>query len=259
MKVLFIGDVVGKRGREALSKHLPMLKEKYCPDFIIANGENSAHGKGITKKIYQSFVDMGIDVITMGNHTFSNDNLYTFIDEADHLITPANRDIDKPGKHAITLSYEGKKVVVYNLSGKTFMDDHVVEEPIPAMEKLLKEYPGDIHIVDLHGEATSEKAAFLHYYYDRVQMIVGTHTHIQTADEDIYHGCAFITDVGMCGGYDSIIGRDSDEVLERLTTGRKTHFIPADTPGIFCGVVVTFDMESLKATHIERIQIRPEM
>ena len=257
MKVLFIGDIVGKRGREALIAHLPMLKEKYAPDFIIANGENSAHGKGITKKIYNQYLSMGIDMITMGNHTFSNDNLMTFIDQADRLVCPANRDTDKPGTPVRYLDYKGKKVGVYNLVGEIFMDS-VEESPLPAMERLLKYYPADIHIVDFHAEATGEKAIFLHYFYDKVEMIVGTHTHIQTADECIFKGCAFISDVGMCGGYDSIIGKDADEVLERVTTGRHTHFVPADTPAVFSAVFVTFNDETNRAESIERIQIRPE-
>ena len=257
MRILFAGDIVGKRGREVLAKHLPSLKAQYEPDFVIVNGENAAHGKGITKKIYNSFVSLGADVITMGNHTFSNDNLLTFIGEADRLVTPANRDPDKPSRPVKYLEYQGKKIAVFNLVGEIFMDP-VTESPAAALERLIREYPADLRIVDFHAEATSEKAILLRLFYDQVSLIVGTHTHVQTADECVYKGCAFISDIGMCGGYDSIIGRDTQEILERVKTGKHTHFVPADTPGIFSAVVVDFNDETCRAESIRRIQIRPE-
>ena len=256
MNILFIGDVVGKSGRNVLSLYLSDLKKKYQADFTIVNGENSAHGKGITEKIYNEFLDLGVDCITMGNHTFSKSNIYTFIDKADKLVTPANRDIDKPGRHCRIFDVKGYKVGVCNLCGSVFMDS-IEKDPIDSMFELIDKYPCDIRIIDFHGEATSEKAVFLRIFCKDACMIVGTHTHVQTADECIYNGCAFISDAGMSGAYDSVIGRDNEEVLDRVLCGKESHFIPSENPGMLCGVFVKINEETLRAEYIERIQIRP--
>jgi len=256
MNILFIGDIVGASGRQALFENLDRLKKEYNIDFTIVNGENSAHGKGITKKIYDSFVNAGIDVVTMGNHTFSKNDIYQFIDDAKVLVRPANMLPTDVGQAAVIVEHNGKRVFVCNLSGQVFMDQ-VTESPFTAMDKLLRQYKADIKIVDLHAEATSEKIAFMHKYHNDVAMIVGTHTHVQTADEMVFEGCAFISDVGMTGAYYSVIGRDVEETLERMTTGVKTRFKVAENDGILCGVVVTIDDSTNRATNIERIQIRP--
>ena len=258
MRVLFIGDVVGKTGRDTLNKYLAQLQKQYQIDFTIVNGENAAHGKGITQKIYEGFINQGVDVVTMGNHTYSKDVILKFIMDAERLIRPGNQDMDKPGRSAIVIPWKNIRVGVYNLSGQVFMEN-VAMSPIKMMEKLLAEYPAEIKIVDFHGEATGEKASFLHTYYSQLSLVVGTHTHIQTADEMIYHGCGFITDVGMCGAYDSIIGRDTNEVLEHLLTDKKTHFIPGSTPGILCGLVASIDEKTGRMTAIQRIQLRPQI
>lgn len=256
MKVLFIGDIVGKSGRNALFEHLPFLKEKYHPDILIINGENSAHGKGITKKIYDSFADAGVDCITMGNHTFSKDNIMTFIEDAELMIRPLNMEPVEPGKPARVIEREGCKVGIYNVYGTVFMDK-ATESPFSAMQKLLEQYPADIRIVDIHAEATSEKYAFMEYFKDQIQLIVGTHTHIQTADESIHDGCAFICDVGMTGPYDSVLGRDTQEVLQHFAGDMTTRYTISENPGLLCGIYVEIDTDQKKATYIERIQIRP--
>ena len=257
MKVLFVGDIVGASGREVFFQNVEKIRKDYNIDVVIVNGENSAHGKGITRKIYQSFVNANVDVVTLGNHTFSKNDIFMFIDDADRMIRPANMEPLAVGQVFKSFYFNGVKVGVYNLLGKVFMDQ-ATESPFVTMERLLRQYPCDIHIVDLHGEATSEKIAFMHHFKNRIEMVVGTHTHVQTADDMVMDGCAFISDVGMCGSYRSVIGRDIDETLRKLLTNEKTRFTVATGPAVFSGVVVDIDTVKKRAVSIERIQIRPE-
>ncbi len=257
MKILFIGDVVGAIGREMVMKYVPILKDSHGLDLVIANGENSAHGKGITKKIYDQLIQAGVDVITMGNHTFSKNDIYTFIDEADRLVRPMNMEPTEYGKSTCIINVKGKNVAVSNVCGEVFMHN-VIDSPFACMEDILEASDAHIHVVDFHGEATSEKIAFAYRFAGEIQAVVGTHTHVQTADERIIQGTATITDLGMCGAYESVLGRDIDEILTRFTTNEKTKYKLASGPGIFCGAIVTIDDISNQATHIERIRICPE-
>ena len=257
MNILFIGDIVGSAGREAVERYLPVLKEQYAVDFVVANAENSAHGKGITKKIYHQLCEMGIDVMTMGNHTFSKDNIYTFIEEADRLVRPMNMEPLEPGRSTVVKTVKEKRIAVTNLCGEVWMNN-VVDSPFSCMEQVLEEIDADIYLVDIHGETTSEKIAFTYCFAGRVAAVVGTHTHVQTADERIIDGTAAITDLGMCGPYTSVIGRDVDEIITRFTTNEKTRFTMAQGSAVFCGALVSIDDFSNKAVSIERIQIRPE-
>ncbi len=256
MKVLFIGDIVGAAGRNAFFQQLPFLRNEYPHDILIVNGENSAHGKGITRKIYNSFVDAKVDCITMGNHTFSKNDILDFIDEAEILIRPANMEPEEYGKPARIIDVNGTKVGIYNVYGTIFMD-RFTEDPFITMEKLFERYPSDVAIIDIHGEATSEKYAFMRCFKDRAAMIVGTHTHIQTADEDVIDGCAFICDVGMCGPYDSVLGRDNDEVINMMKNHVTSRYTVSTNPAVLCAVYVEIDDETHRATSIRRIQIRP--
>lgn len=258
MKVLFIGDIVGSVGREVVREHLPRLKEQHKIDFVVANGENSAHGKGITKKIYHQLLGYGIDVITMGNHTFSKNDIFQFIDEADKLVRPANMDPVEYGQSCVVQKINGKRIAVCNLCGEVWMNN-IIDSPFFCMEDMLSEVEADMYFVDFHGETTSEKIAFTYNFAGRVHAVMGTHTHVQTADERIVNGTAAISDLGMCGAYTSVIGRDVAEIVTRFTTDEKTKFKIADGPGIFCGAIVEFDDESNKAIHIERVQIRPDV
>lgn len=257
MNILFIGDIVGSVGREIVQEHLPSLKEKYAIDLVIANAENAAHGKGITKKIYDQLLNMGIDVLTMGNHTFSKDNIYTFIDEADRMVRPMNMEPVDPGQSTLVIQVNNKRVAVTNLCGEVWMNN-VIDSPFACMDEVLEDIDADIYLVDLHGETTSEKIAFSYYFAERIQAVIGTHTHVQTADERIIDGTAAISDIGMCGPYTSVIGRDVNEIITRFTTDEKTKFTIAQGPGIFCGAVVTIDEMNNRAISIKRIQIRPE-
>ena len=258
MKVLFVGDIVGKSGRNALQEHLPFLRNKYGFDLLIVNGENSAHGKGITQKIYNSFVEQGVDVVTLGNHAFSKDNIFSFLTNADKIIRPVNMEPLNVGKSCKIIDFNGLKVGVYNIYGNAYMENST-EKPITAMLKLVEYNPADIKIVDIHAETTGEKVAFMQYFKHDVQMIVGTHTHIQTADEGIYDNCAYITDVGMTGPYDSVLGRDTDEVLNSMINNLNTRYTVSDSPGMVSAVIVEIDEQNRKAVSIERIQIKPEL
>ncbi len=257
MKILFVGDVVGSVGRQMVVSTIPALRKEKQIDLVICNGENSAHGKGITRKIYNQLLNAGVDVVTMGNHTFSKNDLLTFIDEADRLVRPMNMEPTEPGRSTCVVDVCGKKVAVSNLSGEVFMNN-ITDSPFLCMEEILEDYEDcDLHVVDFHGEATSEKIAFTYNFASQLAAVVGTHTHVQTADERIVDGCAAITDLGMCGPYNSVLGRDVNEVLAKFN-GEKTRYTMASGPGIFCGLVVTIDDLSNRAIAVERIQIKEQ-
>lgn len=257
MKILFVGDVVGSVGRQMVIDTVPRLREEKQIDLVICNGENAAHGKGITKKIYNQLIGAGIDVITMGNHTFSKNDILLFIDEADKLVRPMNMEPTEPGKSTCVVQVKDKSVAISNLSGEVFMNN-ITDSPFACMEDILEDYEDcDLHVVDLHAEATSEKIAFTYCFASQLAAVVGTHTHVQTADERIIDGCAAITDLGMCGPYNSVLGRDIDEVIARFT-GSKTKYTMASGPGIFCGLIVEIDDITNNAVAVERIQIKEE-
>lgn len=256
MKILFIGDIVGSTGRAAVKELLPSLKSDYGIDLTIANGENAAHGKGITRKIYDELLRTGIDLITLGNHAFSKSDIYGFIDQAKQLVRPANLDPTDVGTGIVTVEVKGQKVSVVNLCGSVFMEG-IVESPFVSMKKIAEISRGNITIVDLHAEATSEKIAFTYMFQDCCTAVLGTHTHVQTADEKIMNGCAYISDVGMCGPYDGVIGREVKEVLDRFNGRKTTVYTVAQGDAQFCAVVLTINEETKRAESIERIQIRP--
>lgn len=256
MKLLFIGDIVGSSGRAILQEKLSFLKEKYAVDCVIVNGENAAHGKGITRRIYNQIKNLGVDAITMGNHTFSKGELLDFIDEADILVRPMNLTPVNKGKAVFEFDVCGKKLAVVNLCGQVFMD-RIERSPFECMDEVLNTTDADMIFVDFHGETTSEKITFAHVYGKYCIGICGTHTHVQTADERIVDGCGFISDAGMCGTWDSVLGRDKNEVIRHLVYHEPTRYTIAEGPAVLCGVVIDIDDETLRATQIERIQIRP--
>ena len=256
MRILFVGDIVGSVGREMVETYVPKLKKEKNIDLVIANGENAAHGKGITKKIYQQLLSAGVDVITLGNHAFSKDTIFSFIEEADRMVRPMNLEPLDGGQYYKVVEVCGRRICIVNLMCNVFMVQ-VKGSPFECMSKVLKEVKADLYFVDLHGEATSEKIAFSYFFEGKVQMIVGTHTHVQTADERVENNTAFISDAGMCGAYRSVIGRDVEEVLTRFTTEEKTRFTVAEGSGIFCGVIYDVDESTNTPKSIERVQIRP--
>ena len=256
MNVLFIGDIVGRDGRNVVKEKIPLLKEKFEVDFVIANGENAAHGKGLTPKVFHELLSYGIDAITLGNHTFSKREIHELLE--DHrLIRPVNLAPKEGGSSLRIYQIQNKKIAIMNICGSVFMD-RVTESSYHSADALLNA-DADIKIVDLHAETTGEKITFCHLYRHDFTAVLGTHTHVQTADETIWDGCAFISDVGMCGPYRSILGRDIDEVIAKTVDGKETRFTVASGDAIFCGVIIQIDEQSNRATGIKRIQIRPEL
>lgn len=257
MKILFIGDIVGNKGRAAVKKLLPSLRLTHDIDVVIANGENAAHGKGITRKIYEELLSYGIDVITLGNHAFSKADLYEFIATADRLVRPINMLPLEFGQGLLEIDVKGVPLVIVNVLGSVFMEN-TSESPFELLQRFTGKFINKVVIVDMHAEATSEKLAFAYMYQNCLSAVIGTHTHVQTADEKIMNGCAFISDVGMTGPYDSVIGRDVAEVLDRFNGIKTHHFTVGTGEAQFCAVYIEVDNASKRALKIERIQIRPE-
>ena len=260
MKVVFIGDIVGSIGRETVATYLPRLKGKYKPDVVIANGENAAAGRGLTKKVYQELLFMGIDVVTMGNHTWDQKEIFDFIDDEDFLIRPANFSSDAPGKGMTTIMKNGVTLNVINLHGRTFLPPH--EDPFAMSLDLIEEAKkiSPLIFVDFHAEATSEKIAMGWHLDGKASVVVGTHTHVQTADARILpEGTAYLTDAGMTGPYDGILGMKKEDVLYRFRTNMPSRFeVPKEGRSQLSGVFVEIDDRSGKAMAIERIYINED-
>lgn len=256
MNILFIGDVFSAIGREMIETYLPRLKAQYHIDVVIANVENATHGKGLNKKHYEDFLFQGISLMTMGNHTFAKKELFDYIDEADRLVVPYNQPKALPGVGSRQITINGKKIRVTNLLGITFMDGKS-QNPFEAIDEILADDTSDIHIVDFHAEATSEKIALGYYLDGQVSAVLGTHTHVTTADERILpKGTAYQSDVGMCGPYESVIGCDKELIIKRMKTGMMTPFVVAESEGQFRATLLTFNQEN-QCTQIKRICIDP--
>lgn len=260
MKILFIGDIVGSPGREAFKAFLPNLKEKYHPTITIVNGENAAGGKGITEKIYREFLEIGTHVVTLGNHTWDNKEIFEFIDEEKYLIRPANFPTGTPGKGMTFLKINEIEVAIINLQGRTFLP--AIDCPFQKANELILEAKKrtNIIIVDFHAEATSEKQAMGWYLDGQVSAVVGTHTHVQTADERILpKGTAYITDVGMTGIYDGILGVDKEAVLKKFLTNLPVRFeVPKKGLVQLNGVLIEVNEKTGLAERIERILINED-
>ena len=257
MNILFIGDVFSSIGREMIEQYLPQLKNKYHIDVVIANVENATHGKGLLKKHYEEFLFQGISLMTMGNHTFAKKELFDYIDEADRLIVPYNQPKALPGVGSREITIQGKKIRVTNLLGITFMDGKS-QNPFEAIDDVLKEDTSDIHIIDFHAEATSEKMALGYYLDGKVSAVLGTHTHIHTSDEKILpQGTAYQSDIGMTGPYESVIGCDKDSIIKRMKSGLMTPFQIADSEGQLLGTLLMFNQQN-QCISIERIRIDPQ-
>lgn len=217
MRVLFLGDVFGTRGMEALYKYLPQVKTDYKPNLIFMNGENVDKGFGISEKIYKELMIMGVNAITLGNHSFSKRELIDFIDDS-NIIRPANFSDAVPGKGYITVKYNTETVTVINLMGRIFMGDPL-DNPFKKVDEILDEIDSDFIFVDMHAEATSEKIAMAHFLDGRVTAVVGTHTHVPTADAMVFpNKTMYITDIGMTGAKYGILGADKDIILDKFLT-----------------------------------------
>jgi metallophosphoesterase (TIGR00282 family) len=243
MRLLFVGDVVGRSGRSALLEQLPVLRSRWRLDFVVVNGENAAGGFGITEAIAEEFIDAGADAITLGNHAFDQREALVYIERQPRLIRPANFPRGTPGRGANLIeAANGAKVLVVNMMGRVFMD--ALDDPFARIDEELSACPlgqaCDAAIVDFHAEATSEKQAFGHFVDGRASLVVGTHTHTPSADHRILAGgTAYMSDAGMTGDYDSVIGMEKEEPLRRfirrLPSGR---FEPAAGVATLSGLAV---------------------
>jgi len=243
MRLLFVGDVVGRAGRAILLAQLPLLRTKWALDFVVVNGENAAGGFGITADICEEFIEAGADAVTLGNHAFDQREALVYIERQPRLIRPANYPGGTPGRGAgVIEARSGAKVLVVNMMGRIFMD--ALDDPFARIDRELAACPlgvgCDAAIVDFHAEATSEKQAFAFHIDGRVSLVVGTHTHAPSADHRILAGgTAFISDAGMTGDYDSVIGMDKAEPLRRFTTKiQGGRLEPALGAATLCGVAV---------------------
>lgn len=257
MRLLFIGDIVGEAGRKMVQTYLPKLKEKHSLDVVFANGENMAGGFGFNEKSFLEMSQAGVDVLTGGNHSFDKKEGYDIIENEEYLLRPDNYPDKLPGKgHTLFTSSQGLKVAVFNLMGRIFMDP--LDCPFQRFDKLYEQYKDQakVIVVDFHAEATSEKVAFGWHAEGRASLVVGTHTHIQTADDRVFpEGTAYISDLGMTGAYDSVIGVKKEAVLEKFILRRGRRFEPASGDPWLCGVIVDIDEKTGKAQKIERIRL----
>lgn len=257
MRVLFIGDIVGKVGRTAVKALLPQLSEKYKLDLVIANGENIAGGFGLTESLVSEILGMGVHIITTGNHVWDKKEFVNYISKDNRVLRPLNYPPGVPGYGSILFTApNGQKVAVVNMSGRVFMSN--MDCPFRTAKSEIDRLGHEtrIIIVDFHAEATSEKIAFGYFLDGKVSAVIGTHTHVQTADEKILaHGTAYITDVGMTGPSCSVIGIEIDQIIDRFLTNMPARFETARGEGILSAVVIDINKESGKATALQRLQI----
>ncbi|MFD2232930.1 TIGR00282 family metallophosphoesterase [Phaeospirillum tilakii] len=265
MKLLFLGDVVGRAGRDAVLAWMKEIRSRVAPDFVVLNGENAAHGFGLTPKICDDFYAAGVDVVTLGNHAWDHREILNYIDGEPRLLRALNFPPGTPGRGVgvYTLA-RGRRVAVIQVMGRLFMD--ALDCPFAALERELARLrlgPGglDAILVDVHAEATSEKMALGHSCDGRVTLVVGTHSHIPTADAQILpRGTAYLTDAGMCGDYDSVIGMKKIPATQKFT--RKVpgeRLSPADGTGTVCGVLVETDEKTGLATRIAPLRVGPRL
>ncbi len=256
MKILIVGDVYSKLGRASLEENIKKIKQEQTINFIIVNGENISHGKGMNLNHYKWLMGLGVNVITMGNHTWNNRQIFDYIDESNSIVRPYNYKHEYPGKGYITVNYNGLKITVFQMIGRTFMneDDYC---PFKKTEELLENVKSDIYICDFHAEATSEKIAYGHYFDGRVDVMFGTHTHVQTSDNRILpNGSAYITDVGMTGPVDGVIGTKKEIIINRFMNDAKELFQPQDTGRKqFCAIIIEINDLTHKVTKIDRINM----
>jgi metallophosphoesterase (TIGR00282 family) len=258
LKLLFIGDIVGRAGRKVLADNLYRVVDRQMVDLVVANGENAASGYGLTYKVLHELFDAGVDVVTSGNHIWDKREITEALERESRLLRPANYPPGLPGRGAgVYETAAGIKVGVLNLEGRVFMKN--LDCPFRAADALVTELrqQAAIILVDFHAEATSEKQALGHYLAGRVSAVIGTHTHVQTADERILAGgTGYLTDVGMTGSQDAVIGNEKEPALERFLTQLPVRLEPAKRDSQLCAVLLTVEEETGHCEQIERIQIK---
>ncbi|MBM4441207.1 MAG: TIGR00282 family metallophosphoesterase [Candidatus Rokubacteria bacterium] len=256
MKIMMIGDVYGEPGRAALARQLPKLRDQHHADFIVVNVENAAGGFGVTQAIAESVLDLGVDVMTTGNHVWDKREITGYIAKENRLLRPANYPAGTPGVGYVTVKAGPHRVTVINLMGRVFMTP--LDCPFRKAEAILEAVGGEtpIRLVDFHCEATSESVAMGWWLDGKVSAVVGTHRHVQTADERVLPGgTAYITDLGMTGPTDGVIGVDRDQILQRFLSQMPIRFETAKGPTALHGVVITVEPETGRATAIERLRV----
>jgi hypothetical protein len=255
MRILFLSDIFGRPGREAVIGMMPELNERYEPDFTVANAENVAAGAGVTRKLAERLLASGIDVLTTGNHIWKQKDIFGFLDESDRIVRPVNYLPSNPGRGWTVAQAQGRKLAVISISGNLYIG--APRGAFQVIDETLREIPRDAtHIlIDIHAEATSEKVAMGHYLDGRVTAVIGTHTHVMTADEKVLPGgTAYITDAGMTGPHDSVIGVKKEIILKRFLTQMPVRFEVAEEGVRVEGVVIDSDDKG-RATGIERLSI----
>ncbi len=264
MRILILGDVSGRSGRRAVTSQLPGLRDRYDLDFVVVNGENAAGGHGITEKIFLELCDAGADVVTTGNHVWDQRETVTVIDRCDRLLRPANFPSGTPGKGSgLFEARNGAQILVINVMGRVFMNP--LDCPFQTMERELAACPlgegADAVIVDFHAEASSEKQAMAHFLDGRVSLLAGTHTHVPTADHRVLPGgTAYVTDIGMCGDYDSVLGVEKDEPLQRFLTGvPRKRFQPAGGEATLSGLLVEVNPKTGLALWVAPLRLGGEL
>lgn len=257
IKLLCVGDVVGTPGRQALKEALPVLVERHKVDCVIVNAENAASGSGLTAALYKKIVDTGAHLITMGDHVYGRREIIPILEQEKNIVRPANLAAGAPGREfAVFETASGKKVAVFSVLGRMFMKVPA-NCPFAAADRVLGQIPKDVKIIvaEVHAEATSEKVGMGWHLDGRVSFVFGTHTHIPTADERVLpKGTAYITDIGMTGPYDSVLGRLKERVLSAMITSVPCAFDVAEHDARLCGALVSVDASSGRATSIERVR-----
>ncbi|MBQ7125073.1 MAG: TIGR00282 family metallophosphoesterase [Clostridia bacterium] len=254
-KILAIGDIVGSESTEKVSRAIGGIKREFNIDLVIANGENAASGNGLDKKTAEQLFSSGIDVITSGNHIWQKREMQDYIDENKFILRPANYPSGTPGNGSLIYDSFGVRVLVMNLLGTVYLEP--LDSPFEVADRILEEKKGkyDISVLDIHAEATSEKLALANYLDGRINAVFGTHTHIQTADERILPGgTGYITDIGMCGAVDSILGVSKECVIRKFKTRMPVKFENPSGETEFNGVIFTFDLEKRKVLSVERVK-----
>jgi hypothetical protein len=254
IKILFIGDIVGKPGRAVVKHFLPIIKDQEKIDLVFANGENLAHGSGMTYEKYEEMILSGIDYFTSGNHIWSKEDFAMRLNEKNiKVLRPANYSNSASGRGIAGIKINKTEIILANLIGQVFMNDEV-NNPFETANEIIKTHKNKVIVVDIHAEATSEKVALGLYLDGKVAAVLGTHTHIQTADDKILRdGTAYITDVGMCGPSNSVLGIEKEIIIEKFLTGLPKSHRVASGDSIFQAVVVEIDKDSKKAVKIKRI------
>jgi hypothetical protein len=261
MRLLFLGDIVGKPGLTAITRYVPKLRENLKLDYVIANAENAADGSGLTVRQYKKLTEPDmVDILTLGDHAYKKNELLEVLDQSDRLVRPANFPLSAPGKSwAVAHRPHLPPIAVFTVLGRVFM--RPVDCPFAACERVLCELPTEVvaRLVDVHAEATSDKQLLAHFLDGRVSAVVGTHTHVPTSDARISKkGTAAITDVGMCGPYNSIIGRSSEQVLETTLSYVPKHYHVATDDVRLCGAIAEIDAASGRTLRFERFELAIE-